>query len=548
MEKQGDIINNIKKTIQRYRMLSPGYKVIVAVSAGPDSICLLDLLNRLSPEMDLQLVVAHFNHGLRGDEDEFETKLSKDIAQSMGLPCESEKASGLLDNCSSLEERARDARYSFLEKVRLKHGAQKIAMGHNLNDQAETVLMRLLRGSGQAGLAGIPPVRDGQIIRPLIEVNRDEIMQYIEVRALPFATDSSNKNKTHLRNRIRQELMPMMVEYQPRLLEHLGRVSDIIRDEDAFLESMTLEWINAETNKNNEGDIVVAVSSLRHLAGPLKNRVIRDILKSVSGDIYSMEYDHVLSVTGLLDNERPQCSIDLPDGIIVKKTYETLRFISKNTPHPYPLPQGEREFKGCSPQGEREAVVTSPQGEKEIVGEPTQGERESVGATPLRERESMMASLQGERESVWASPQGKMEFVGESSQGKRKFKLSIEGPGTYHLDAAGHVLTLENILVGAGLSIEKNLSIAYLDADKLSYPLVARNFQPGDRFVPMGMRGHKKVKDFFIDLKVPSEKRAVTPVLTSGDDIVWICGYRIDERFKITSRTKRMLKITLIKN
>jgi tRNA(Ile)-lysidine synthase len=479
MEKQGDIINNIKKTIQRYRMLSPGDKVIVAVSAGPDSICLLDLLNRLSCEMDLKFVVAHFDHGLRDDEDEFETKLSMDIAQSMGLPFESEKASCLLENHSSLEERARDARYSFLEKIRVKHGAQKIALGHNLNDQAETVLMRLLRGSGQAGLAGIPPVRDSRIIRPLIEVSRDEIMQYIEARALPFATDSSNRNKTHLRNRIRQELMPMMLEYQPRLLEHLGRVSNIIRDEDAFLESMALDWIDAEKTTNEEGDIIVSASSLKNLAGPLKNRVIRDLLKSVRGDIYPMEYDHILSVAGLLDNERPQCSIDLPDGIVVKKTYQVLRFILKNTPHPHPLPQGEREF------------------------------------------------------------------VESSSQGKKEFKLSIDGPGPYHLDAAGQVLILEDINVGEHLLIEKDLSTAYLDADKLDYPLVARNFQPGDKFVPMGMTGHKKVKDFFIDLKVPSEERAVTPVLTSGDEIVWVCGYRVDERFKVMPETKRILKVTI---
>jgi tRNA(Ile)-lysidine synthase len=484
MEKQGCIINKIKTTIQHYRMLSPGDKIVVAVSAGPDSICLLDLLNRLSREMDLKLVVAHFDHGLRGDEDEFETKLSRDIAQSMGLPFETEMASDLFETHSSLEERARDARYTFLEKVRNKYEAQKIAMGHTLNDQGETVLMRLLRGSGPAGLAGIPPVRDGLIIRPLIEVSRDEIMLYIKARALPFATDSSNNNKTHLRNRIRHELMPMMLEYQPRLLEHLGRVSDIIRDEDAFLESMALDWIDAETAKNNQGEVVVSISSLRHLAGPLKNRVIRDILKSVKGDIYPMEYDHILSIAELLDNGRPQCSIDLPNGIVVKKKYQDLRFMSKAPLHPDPLPQGERE---------------------------------SIGASRQR----------------------------KTAQGKREFSLSIEGPGSYHLDAAGHVLTLENILVGAGLSIEKNLSIAYLDADKLIYPLAARNFQPGDRFVPMGMTGHKKVKDFFIDLKVPSEERAVAPILTSGDDIVWVCGYRVDERFKITSETKRILKVTI---
>jgi tRNA(Ile)-lysidine synthase len=523
MGKKSDIIDKIKKTIRHYNMLAPGDKVILAVSAGPDSICLLDILKTLSPEMDLKLIVAHFDHGLRGEEDEFETKLSMDIAQSMGLPFETEKASVLLNNRSSLEERARDARYAFLEKIREKHRAQKIAMGHTLNDQAETVIMRLLRGSGPAGLAGIPPVRDSRIIRPLIEISRDEIMHYIEARSLPFAMDSSNDNKRHLRNRLRHELIPMMLEYQPKLLEHLSRVSNIIRDEDAFLEPMALDWIGSEITKNNQGDAIVSVSSLRHLADPLKNRVIRNILKSVKGDIYPMEYDHILSVCGLLNNERPQCSVDLPNGIVVKKTYQTIYFISKAPPHPYPLPQGEREFVGASQQWERELNKTSRQGKRKFRG----------------------ASPQRGREFIGALPQGKSEFIGASRQEKREFSLSIEGPGTYHLNAVGQVLILEYINAGSNLSIERNLSIAYLDADKLNYPLVARNFQPGDRFVPLGMKGHKKVKNFFIDLKIPSEERALTPVLTSGSEIVWLCGFRIDERFKVTPHTKRILRVSI---
>jgi tRNA(Ile)-lysidine synthase len=461
MENQFDIINKIIATIRNYGMLTPRDKVIVAVSAGPDSICLLDLLHKLSMEMQIKLIVAHFDHGLRGDEDKFETELSKDIAQSMGLTFETEKASGLLNNRSSLEERARDARYAFLEKIREKHRAQKIAMGHTLNDQAETVLMRLLRGSGPTGLAGIPPVRDDRIIRPLIEINRDEIMHYIEARGIPFAIDSSNSNKTHLRNKIRLELMPMMLEYQPKILEHLGRVSNIIRDEDSFLESMALDWINTEAPKNKKDDIIVSMSSLRHLNSPLKNRVIRGILKSIKGNIYSMEYDHILSVSGLLDNERPQCSIDLPNGITVSKVYDGLHF----------------GLKSCA----------------DII----------------------------------------------------EYNYPLEGPGTYDLGTVGQTLVLEEIDGGAYIVTERPTIIAWLDADKLSYPLTVRNFRHGDRFVPLGMTGHKKVKDFFIDLKVPSEERVVTPILTSGDDIVWICGYRIDERFKVMPETKRILKVTI---
>jgi len=459
MEKSENIINKVRATILRYEMIAPGDKVIVALSGGPDSICLLNALDKLSPELEISLVAAHFNHGLRGGEDESETQLTRDVAVSMDLPFETETAKGLMDSDSSLEERARDARYAFLEKIRKAHMAQKIAMGHNLNDQAETVLMRLLRGSGPSGMAGIPPVRDNRIIRPLIEIKREEIMDYLKTRGIPFAVDSSNSNKKHLRNSIRLELMPMMLDYQPRLLERLGMVSNIIRDEDVFLESMASEWIDRE--RINQADISVPVSSIKTLPGPLRNRVIRALLKQVNGDTYPMEYDHIASVSGLLKNERPQCAIDLPNGIVVRKTYDNLHFILK----PY----------------------------KDI----------------------------------------------------KEYSYSLEGPGTYCLDAAGQTLSLDEIDGSTDIFMEESLSTACLDADKLRYPLIVRNFRPGDRFMPLGMTGYKKIKRFFIDLKVPSEKRILTPILTSGDRVAWICGYRLDERFKVTSQTKKMLRITM---
>ena len=424
-------------------------------------MCLLDILNRFSKELGISLVAAHFNHGLRVDEDELETQLAKDVSASIAIPFETETASSLLKNCSSLEEHARDSRYAFLEKIRNKYGAQKIAMGHNLNDQAETVLMRLLRGSGPSGLAGIPPVRDNIIIRPLIEITRNEIITYLNAGGLAFAVDSSNSNEKYLRNRIRLELIPAMLDYQPRFLEHLGIFSNIIRDEDAFIESMASEWIERESKKTDHGDISAAVLSIQQLPDPLKNRVIRGLIKKVRGDIYPVEYDHIISVSRLLNNEQPQCSVDLPNGITVKKTYESLHFMLK------------------------------------------------------------------------------------SRNDKIEYSYFLKGPGIYELDVVGQTLTLEEIHTGADVSLKGDLSTVFLDAEKIQYPLIARNFRPGDRFVPLGMAGHKKVKNYFIDLKVPSEKRGLTPMLASGDKIVWVCGYRIDDRFKVTPQTKRILKVTI---
>ncbi|OGP97099.1 MAG: tRNA lysidine(34) synthetase TilS, partial [Deltaproteobacteria bacterium RBG_19FT_COMBO_46_9] len=166
---------------------------------------------------------------------------------------ETGKADHLRGQDSSVEEKARDARYSFLEGVRDKHMAGKIALGHTLNDQAETVLMRIIRGSGPQGLAGIPPVRDKGIIRPLIGIKREEIMDYLKVRQLPYAFDSSNMDKRYLRNRIRLELLPMMLDYEPQVIDRLCRLADIIREEDLFIESMASEWIDKEGRPHVEG-------------------------------------------------------------------------------------------------------------------------------------------------------------------------------------------------------------------------------------------------------------------------------------------------------
>jgi len=454
-------INKIRSTILKYEMISPGDKVIVALSGGPDSICLLNALHKLSPELEISLVVAHIDHGLRGAEDEFETQLARKVAGTMGLPFETEKVSCLKDIQSSLEERARSIRYSFLERICKIHKAQKIALGHNLNDQAETILMRLLRGSGPSGLSGIPPIRDKRIIRPLIEVQRDEILYYLNAHSIPFAIDSSNTNIKHLRNRIRLELVPILLDYQPNLMEQLGKFSNIIRDEDILLESITLDWIDEEAERKSTGNVSVLVSSIRTLSNPLRNRVIRALLKEIKGDLYPMEYNHIASVSKLLDNEQPQCSIDLPNGITASKVYNRLQF----------------------------------------------------------------------------------------SQGKQKkikgYSYSVRVPGTFFIYEAGQTIQLEEAHEGVDLPKGRALSMAYLDADKLRYPLVIRNFRHGDRFIPLGMTGHKKLKNFFIDLKIPSDKRGSIPLLTSGDNVAWICGYRIDERFKITSQTKKIVRVTI---
>jgi len=407
-------------------------------------------------------VIAHYNHGLREEEDEAETRLVQDIAESMKLPFETGKADHLRRQDSSVEERARDARYAFLEGVRENHMARKIALGHNRNDQAETVLMRLIRGSGSSGLAGIPPIRDKKIIRPLIEIKREEIMDYLKARRLPYAFDSSNTDIRYLRNRIRLELLPMMQDYQPQVIDRLARLSNIIREEDLFMESMASDWIDREAERDAEGNISVFLSSFINLPEPLRNRVARHILKKIGRSLRQIGYDHIQSVLDLADGKNPQSMIDLPNGLKVRKVY------------------------------------------------------------------------------------GRLEFVSGPEKRFQEYSYVIEGPGTFYLEAIDRTILFEEVDFGRDTYRESSEYTVHLDADKVRYPLTVRNFRPGDRFIPLGMKGHKKVKDVFIDLKIPSEIRALTPIVTTQDSLAWICGYRIDDRFKVTPLTERILKVTIL--
>jgi tRNA(Ile)-lysidine synthase len=407
-------------------------------------------------------VVAHFDHGLRPGEDEAENRFVESLAADLTLPFETKKADpGMDQGGASLEERARHARYQFLEEVKEKFSAQKIATGHNLNDQAETVLMRLLRGSGPSGLAGIPPCREGKIIRPLIEITRGEIESYLERKGLTHMTDSSNLQACYLRNKIRLELLPRLREYQPRIVELLGRTADIMRNDEAWLAAQAEEWVGGSTETRVDGEeIRISLSSFIILPEALKNRVIRYALKMTGGSLRRVSFRHIEAIRQMAMGEKPQALVNLPNGIIVKKVYDRL------------------------------------------------------------------------------------VFTGTKDSRSEGFCYLLDGPGKFDLTALGCTILLTEVEKAALSDMGASRWCAFLNADHLIYPLMIRNVRPGDKFVPFGMSGHKKIKDFFMDLKVPSETRAQTPILFCRDIPIWVCGFRIDDRFKILPDTKKTLKVT----
>ena len=208
------LLNQVKRTIDRYHLLGKGDRLIVGVSAGVDSMVLLHLLNAYRKAFDLSLIVAHVNHGLRPEESETEARLVQEETDRLGLPFEYgqfnvkefQKLGGY-----SPQDAARRIRFHFFHDLLKKHHAQKIALGHNADDQIETVLLRLIRGSGLQGLKGILPLREGKVVRPLLEVWREEIESFAIEKRIPFLLDSSNLKKDYLRNRVRLSLIPLIV-------------------------------------------------------------------------------------------------------------------------------------------------------------------------------------------------------------------------------------------------------------------------------------------------------------------------------------------------
>ncbi|MDY6970959.1 MAG: tRNA lysidine(34) synthetase TilS [Thermodesulfobacteriota bacterium] len=455
------IIRKVMRTVFKYNMIRHGDRVVVGVSGGADSVCLLDVLNELKDSLGIELVAAHLDHGLRPDADRDETKFVESLAASLDLPFETKEAGpGLREGVKGLEERARQTRYRFFEELRKKTSSQKIATGHNLNDQAETVLMRLLRGSGPAGLAGIPPCRDQRIIRPLIEVTRNEIESYLKCKQIAYMTDSSNLETRYLRNKIRLDLLPKLKEYQPRIVEILGHTAETIRGEDEWLEATAEKWLRESAETMDNGGIKISLPLFKGLSAALRNRVIRYALRITGGDLLRVSLCHIEAVDRAAMGKRPQAQVNLPNRLTAGRVYDRLVFA---------------RVKDKIPEG---------------------------------------------------------------------FNYTLKGPGTFHLRALNRSVSVKEIESWVPLEIKSSPWTAFLNADRITYPLAVRNFRAGDRFIPFGMRGHKKIKDLFIDLKIPSEARASTPILVHQNTPIWVCGLRIDDRFRVSPDTRRVLKVT----
>lgn len=432
--------------------------MVVAVSGGADSVVLLHSLLRLRAEWSLTLHVAHFDHGLR-ESSRQDALFVEELAGSWGLSATTGSWGGQARRGRSLQAEARRARYRFLAAVASQVGATKIALGHHRDDQAETVLLHLLRGSGLRGLRGMLAVREGHLIRPLLEVGREEIEDYVKRHQLSFVEDPSNQNLRYLRNRIRWKLLPLLQrEYNPAMTRTLARMAAFVADDEGYLEARAGETFN-DVAELQGTRICMSLASLRVAAPPIRRRILERAIRSLAPGAY-LTAAHVRAVEALA----------VPGG---------------------------------------QSTVSLPRGQK-----------------------------------AWRS--GGFLYLGRRGAQRRPLvHTELRVPGEVVIQEWG-VRMEAAILPRSMANVPGNSpDQAFIDWKQVLSPLEVRSWRPGDRFRPLGLQGHKKLQDLFVDAKVPREARGKVPVVSDQRGILWVPGFRIDERGRVGRGTEQVLFLAI---
>jgi len=471
------ILETVEKTVTVNEMFEPGDKVLAAVSGGPDSVALVNMLAQLAPRLSITLGIAHLNHNLRPEAGD-EARFVEALAQELALPfyqASEDVAAFRRRHGLSLETAAREVRYTFYKQVATTAGYRKIALGHHSADNAEMVLMNLLRGAGPLGLSGIPPVRDNLIVRPLIDLSREQIDTYLDGRGLTWVSDPSNADTRFTRNRIRHTLLPLIEkEFNANILATLHRTAAITGDENRWLDSMAAPLGDAIITRGDKRQLSLDTTALNALDRAPARRVVRRAIAMLKGDLHRVTFTHVDAIRDLAANPKTDARVDLPG--LISASRQSRRLVLK--------------------------IMETPR-------QPLES-----GGPPISYRYQVEA---------------------EQCLGKT--------PVTLNIATGGGRLTFLRREAGDDIDIRgSGQQTAFFDIDQLTFPLVIRNYQPGDRLTPLGMSGTKKLKKLFGERKVNPPDRRRCPVLISGGEIVWVPGHRRAEACKINRRTRWVLE------
>jgi tRNA(Ile)-lysidine synthase len=453
------MLHKVKDTIDTFDMIKYKDHIVIGVSGGADSMSLLHVLYSMQQEYELKLTAVHIHHGLRGKEADEDADFVSNICSQYQIPYvlyrfdigQEAKLRKLTE-----EEAGRMMRYTAFEEVLQKKGAQKIAVAHTTNDQAETLLMRLMRGTGLQGLGGIPPVR-GPIIRPLIGCTREEVETYCKQYQVLFRNDSSNHTELYTRNKIRIHLIPwLQKELNPTVVDILNQTSILLQEEERYMDEQAQMLFEQVVGVRQDGEsIELHVSKLLSVHPVMRKRILRKAILCVRESLKDIGFGHIVDMEGLLQKQTGK-KINLPGKILVEKQYDILKIYKKTIVH-----------KGYF--------------------------YEIQEKSPL--------------------------FIVELGQ----YVRAIVYPKENFTDFSHSVYTKT------------------FDYDKIKNGIQIRTRLTGDR---IQLRGNKKLKDFFIDEKVPRDSRDKVPLVTDGQQIIWVVGYGKSRAYEVDIHTKRVIQIS----
>jgi len=450
--------------IRRYNLIEDKDNILIGLSGGPDSMALLFVLLEIKEDIDFNIFIAHVNHGVRGEEALEDEKFVEELANRLSLPYFSKTVN--MDEYAktkkmSSEEAGRELRYEFFREVLSKIGGGKIAVAHNKNDQAETLLMRFLRGTGLEGLKGME-YKKGDIIRPLLGIERKEIEIFLKERNIEYRIDRTNLEPIYGRNKIRLNLIPYIKEnFNPNIIDTLWRTSEIVGIDNDFIEMQCDKIYNSVVKERLNNSIILDGNAFVSQHTSIQYRIIRNCLLEINGNLQGFTYKHISDVVFLFLERGTGKSIHLTNNIVAKTSYDD--FI---------IERKEKEEN---------------------------------------------------KEFVYPLKLNSITYVKEIGYW---FNIKVEPIKQ---------LEIKNI--------NNNEFIKYFDYDKVIGNLCVRSRRSGDRFIPFGMKGSKKVKDYFIDEKIPKDKRDKIPLVVDDKNIIWVVGYRISDQYKITKNTKNVLII-----
>lgn len=458
---------------REHKLWTPGDTIAVAVSGGPDSVALLHVLDRIGRmHTELNLVCFHANHGFR-PESAGEAELVRGIAEELGIPFEMAELdipSYMKESGKGSQEAARERRYAFLLETAGRYGAQAVALAHHADDQAETVLMRLMRGSGLTGLAGMRWKREERgisLIRPLLGTDKQTLLQLCGEQDYRYAVDASNGQTKYRRNAVRLEALPLLERMQPGVSRSLWQFAEMAADEDDYMQAEASRLF-AETVTPENGRYILKRGDLAAVPSALQRRLIKLILNYLSAEASSADYPKVEAIRkGILKDGSASWQVDLGAGLTCMRQYDT--------------------------------VIFSPK-----------------------------------------PPEAAASYT----------YLLSECPSRVHVKETGAVVTLsvlerKDFEERFGSGLPHGLT-AWFDGDELAMPLTVRSRLPGDTIKVMGLNGSKKVKDIFIDEKIPLAERSRIPLVCDGlGNIVWIPGVRRSMHAPLGRHTARVIVLTL---